>query len=128
MLCQKLFTFLRPESSVSAFSMLSFAIPACFFALVLLLDKAKGKWESMNRKLYPPILLLAAALFFMNQLVTKATAYVPSAILFTVPNAGNNAIAAAMAAVWVKEKITAYSLAGLVLSILSVILVLGLAG
>ncbi len=128
MLCQKLFTFLRPESSVSAFSMLSFAIPACFFALVLLLDKAKGKWEPMNRKLYPPILLLAAALFFMNQLVTKATAYVPSAILFTVPNAGNNAIAAAIAAVWVKEKITAYSLAGLVLSILSVILVLGLAG
>ena len=49
-------------------------------------------------------------------------------LLFTVPNAGNNVIAAAMAAVWVKEKITAYSLAGLALSILSVILVLGIAG
>ena len=128
MLCQKLFTFLRPAGSVSAFSMLSFAIPACFFGAILLLERAKGKQEPMDRKLYLPILLLAAALFVMNQLVTKATAYVPSAILFTVPNAGNNVIAAAMAAVWVKEKITAYSLAGLALSILSVILVLGLAG
>ena len=128
MLCQKLFTFLRPAGSVSAFSMLSFAIPACFFGAILLLKRAKGKQEPMDRKLYLPILLLAAALFVMNQLVTKAAAHVPSAILFTVPNAGNNVIAAAMAAVWVKEKITAYSLAGLALSILSVILVLGLAG
>ena len=128
MLCQKLFTFLRPAGSVSAFSMLSFAIPACFFGAILLLGRAKGKQEPMDRKLYLPILLLAAALFVMNQLVTKTTAYVPSAILFTVPNAGNNVIAAAMAAVWVKEKITAYSLAGLALSILSVILVLGIAG
>ena len=128
MLCQKLFTYLRPAGSVSAFSMLSFAIPACFFGALLLLERTKGKEESMNPKLYPPILLLAAALFIMNQLVTKAAAYVPSAILFTVPNAGNNVIAAAMAAVWVKEKITAYSLVGLALSILSVILVLGLAG
>ena len=128
MLCQKLFTFLRPAGSVSAFSMLSFAIPACFFGEILLLGRAKEKQEPMDRKLYLPILLLAAALFVMNQLVTKATAYVPSAILFTVPNAGNNVIAAAMAALWVKEKITAYSLAGLALSILSVILVLGIAG
>lgn len=128
MLCQKLFAYLHPAGSVSAFSMLSFAIPACFFGALLLLERTKGKGESMNPKLYPPILLLAAALFIMNQLVTKAAAYVPSAILFTVPNAGNNVIAAAMAAVWVKEKITAYSFAGLALSILSVILVLGLAG
>ena len=128
MLCQKLFTFLRPAGIVSVFSMLSFAIPACFFGAILLLGRAKGKQEPMDRKLYLPILLLAAALFVMNQLVTKAAAYVPSAILFTVPNAGNNVIAAAMAAVWVKEKITAYSLAGLALSILSVILVLGIAG
>lgn len=64
----------------------------------------------MDRKLYLPILLLAAALFVMNQLVTKAAAYVPSAVLFTVPNAGNNVIAATMAALWVKEKITAIRL------------------
>ena len=128
MLCQKLFTFLRPESSVSAFSFFSFAIPAAVFSLILLAAKAKEKTEKMNHKLYIPILLLAVALFAINLLVTKATLYVPSAVLFTVPNAGNNVIAATIAAIWVKEKITVYSLAGLILSIFSLVLVLGLAG
>ena len=128
MLCQKLFTRLCPLGSVSAFSMLSFAIPALFFGMLLLLDRAKGTRQGMDRKLFLPILLLSAALFLMNQLVTKAAAFVPSAVLFTVPNAGNNVIAAVMAAVWFREKITANALAGLMLSILSVVLVLGLAG
>ena len=113
---------------MSAFSMLSFAIPALFFGMLLLLDRAKGTRQGMDRKLFLPILLLSAALFLMNQLVTKAAAFVPSAVLFTVPNAGNNVIAAVMAAVWFREKITANALAGLMLSILSVVLVLGLAG
>ena len=128
MLSQKLLTFLRPDSSAAAFSCLSFAIPAIAFSVTLLAAKARGKTDLLDRRLYLPVFLLAAALFAMNMLVTKATLYVPSAVLFTVPNAGNNVIAAIMAALWVKERITARSLAGLLLSILSVILVLGLVG
>lgn len=128
MLCQKLLTFLRPESSISAFSFFSFAIPAIFFSLILLAAKSSGKMEKMDQRLFVPIFLLAGALFAMNLLVTKATIFVPSAILFTVPNAGNNVIAAVIAACWVKERITMYSLIGLILSILSLILVLGVAG
>lgn len=128
MLCQKLLTYLRPDSSISAYSFYCFAIPALFFSLMILPAGSKRNAERINRKLYLLITLLAAALFAMNLLVTKATLYVPSAVLFTVPNAGNNVIAAVIAAVWIKEKITGYSLAGLILSILSLVLVLGLAG
>ena len=128
MLSQKLLTFLRPDSNAAAFSFLSFAIPALVFSVILLSARVRGKTEHLDRRLYLPVFLLAAALFAMNVLVTKATLYVPSAVLFTVPNAGNNVIAAIMAALWVKERITPHALAGLALSILSVILVLGLVG
>ena len=73
-----------------------------------------------------PIVLLAVALFLINQMVTEATKYVPSAILFTVPNGGNNVIAALLAALFFKEKMTVKSTIGLLLSIVSLVLVLGL--
>lgn len=125
MLCQKVLTSVNPEGSVTLFSFCSFAVPAAAFGLSLLWTARKGKTEPLNRKLYLPIVLLAVALFLINQAVTDATKYVPSAILFTVPNGGNNVIAALMAALLFKEKMTLRSTAGLLLSIVSLVLVLG---
>ncbi len=126
MLCQKTLTYVNPAGSVTLFSVCSFAVPAAAFGLCLLWAGKKGETEKLDRKLCLPIVLLAAALFLINQMVTSAAKYVSSAILFTVPNGGNNVIAALMAALLFKEKMTLRSTAGLLLSILSLVLVLGL--
>ena len=96
------------------------------FGLYLLWAAGKGEKEELDRNIYLPIVLLAVALFLINQMVSSATKYVPSAILFTVPNGGNNVIAAVMAALLYKEKMTLRSTMGLLLSIVSLVLVLGL--
>lgn len=126
MLCQKALTYVNPTGSVTLFSFCSFAVPAVAFGLYLLWAAKKGEKEELDRKIYLPIVLLAVALFLINQMVTDATKYVPSAILFTVPNGGNNVIAATMAALLYKEKMTLRSTVGLLLSIVSLVLVLGL--
>ena len=126
MLCQKALTYINPTGSVTLFSFCSFAVPAVAFALYLMVAASKGITETLNRKIYMPIVLLAVALFLINQMVTEATKYVPSAILFTVPNGGNNVIAALLAALFFKEKMTVKSTIGLLLSIVSLVLVLGL--
>ena len=126
MLCQKALTYINPTGSVTLFSFCSFAVPAVAFALYLMVAASKGITETLNRKIYMPIVLLAVALFLINQMVTEATKYVPSAILFTVPNGGNNVIAALLAALLFKEKMTVKSTIGLFLSIVSLVLVLGL--
>lgn len=64
-------------------------------------------------------------MFLLNQIVTVATNYVPPSVLFSIPSAGNNIIAAVMAALLFKEKITLKSIIGLTLSVLSLILVVG---
>ncbi|MBQ8815477.1 MAG: EamA family transporter [Lachnospiraceae bacterium] len=119
MLCQKALTYVNPEGSVTLFSFFSFAVPAVAFGAYLLIAGEKGGQEKLEKGLYAPAVLLAAAMFVINQLVTMATSYVPTAILFTVPNGANNIFAALMAAVLFKEKLTVRSVLGLVLSIIS---------
>lgn len=73
--------------------------------------------EKLDRAIYLPVLLLAIAVFIINQFATSATAYVSSAVLFSLINGGNTIIAAVIAAVCFKEKPTARSVAGLVLGL-----------
>jgi multidrug transporter EmrE-like cation transporter len=126
MLCQKALTYINPTGSVTLFSFCSFAVPAVAFSLYLMVAASRGVTETLNRKIYVPIALLAVALFLINQMVTEATKYVPSAILFTVPSGGNNVIAALLASLCFKEKMTVKSTIGLLLSVVSLVLVLGL--
>ncbi len=126
MLCQKTLTYVNPTGSVTLFSMLSFAIPSVVFVLYLLTTQKAIVQETPNRGIYLPMVFLAAAMFLINQIVTMATNVVPSAILFTLPNGCNNIIAAVMAAVMFQEKMTLRSIAGLALSIVSLVLVLNI--
>ena len=72
-----------------------------------------------------PTVILALAMFLLNQIVTVATNYLPTSLLFTIPGAGNNIIAAIMAAMLFQEKLTLKTITGLILSVLSLILVVG---
>lgn len=123
--CQKSLTYVNPEGSITLFSMLSFVVPTLVFVLLLFFPVDAEKRESPNRKIYLPTICLAIAMFMLNQIVTVATNYVPTSVLFTIPSAGNNIIAAVMAALLFKEKISLKSIIGLTLSVLSLILVVG---
>ena len=116
---------MNPEGSITLFSLLSFVVPTMVFVLFLFCPFDAEKQEPLNRKIYLPTVFLAIAMFLMNQIVTVATNYVPTSMLFTIPGAGNNIIAAVMAAMLFKEKITLKSMIGLTLSVLSLILVVG---
>jgi len=123
MLCQKMLTFTNPNGNISLFSLFSFAIPAIIFALSLPFGKKENKQEKLNSKIYLPILLLAIALFIINQFATAATKYVSSAVLFALINGGNTIIAAVIAAIFYREKPTWRSITGLVLGLASLMLV-----
>ena len=123
--CQKSLTYVNPEGSITLFSLLSFAVPTLLFVLLLCCPIDNEKREPLSRKLYLPTIFLALAMFLLNQIVTVATNYVPTSVLFTIPGAGNNIIAAVMAAMLFKEKITLKSIIGLALSVFSLILVVG---
>ena len=123
--CQKSLTYVNPEGSITLFSLLSFVVPTLVFVLLLFFPVNAEKRESPNRKIYLPTICLAIAMFMLNQIVTVATNYVPTSVLFTIPSAGNNIIAAVMAALLFKEKISLKSIIGLTLSVLSLILVVG---
>ena len=123
--CQKSLTYVNPEGSITLFSLLSFVVPTLVFVLLLFCPVDAEKREPLDRKVYLPTICLAIAMFILNQIVTVATNYVPTSVLFTIPSAGNNIIAAFMAALLFKEKITLKSIIGLTLSVLSLILVVG---
>ena len=123
--CQKSLTYVNPEGSITLFSLLSFVVPTLVFVVLLFCPVDAEKREPLNRKVYLPSICLAIAMFILNQIVTVATNYVPTSVLFTIPSTGNNIIAAVMAALFFKEKITLKSSIGLILSVLSLILVVG---
>ncbi len=123
MLCQKLLTFLNPDSSVSLFSFLSFAIPALLCGLVCLFSRRRGQLEPLNTQLRLPILLLAVAVFLINQLATLATNEVSSVVLFAFINGGNTLIAAVIAALCYKERLTVKSITGIVLGLISLLMI-----
>lgn len=121
MLCQKTLTYVNADADITLFSFFTFAVPAVIFGMLLIPERKKasekGEAERLNRKIYLPIVLLAVAVFIINQFATSATAYVSSAVLFSLINGGNTIIAAVIAAICFKEKPTARSIAGLVLGL-----------
>lgn len=122
MLCQKLLTFLDENANVSMFSLLSFAIPAVIFFILSLFRKDNTN-EKLNKKIYLPMLILAAAVFIINQFATLATAFVSSVVLFTLINGGATVISFAVAAICFKEKPTFKSVLGLILTLGGIMLV-----
>lgn len=126
MLVQTIFSRTVKNGSVSAFSFLSFIIPAIALLIVMGGCKIKSPETSktpLPKKLHLVIIVSAAALFVVNQLATIATGLVAPAILFTFINGGNTVIAAIMGAAIFKEKLTVKSIIGITLGLLALITV-----
>ncbi len=127
MLCQKLFGELQPDGNVSMFSMLTFLIPAIVLGIILLfieknnIEGSKATIKILPNKLFIYAVLLAFAVFIVQQLVTLLTPLVSSAVLFTFVNGGATVIGAIVGAVWYKEKITAKSTVGIILGVAALV-------
>lgn len=124
MLAQQMFTQYVENGNIAVFSLLSFGIPGVFMLVLAFADgkKQKTKTESMSAKLAVYGVVLAAAVLVINQLATAATAFVPPVILFTFINGGSTVIAAIVASVVYKERLTYSATIGIVLGILSFVM------
>ena len=123
MICQKLITFAAPGSSIALFSFFMFAIPALLCAGIAAGTAAGTTGERLDQRLVLPIVLLAAAVFVINQLATGATDTVPSVMLFAALSASSSVIAAIVGAVGYGERLTVRSVCGIVLCVASLAMI-----
>ncbi len=122
MLLQTLYKFYVPEGSVSLYSFLQFLIPAAVLFVVGLAwtRKEKASIFRPQKKLTLVTFMAAFALFGISQISTMASATVPVAVLFPVSDGGGMVIAAVVAAIIFKEKLTVKSTLGVLIGILAV--------
>lgn len=122
MFCQKMFGILQPDGNVSLFSMLTFLIPAVVLTLFIpFTSKRESEKKSLPKGLIFYAIILAFAVFVIQQLVTLLTPVLSSAVLFTFVNGGATVIAAIVGAVMYKEKLTVKSIFGIILGIASMV-------
>lgn len=125
MLAQQMFTFYVPNGEVSVFSFLSFGVVGVLL-LILACIRTKGE-QKVQYKLSPKLLVLGAvssvAVFIINQLATLSTSLVPPAILFGFINGGSTIIAAIVAAVCFREKLTLRTIFGIAIGVISLIII-----
>ena len=122
MFCQKLFGELQPDGNVALFSMLTFLIPAAVLLCAIPFVEEKGKEENKLPKsviLYSVV--LAFAVFIIQQFVTILTTKLSSAVLFTFVNGGATVVAAIVGAILYKEKITLKSALGVIIGVTAMI-------
>lgn len=127
MLAQQMYTHYVPDGSISLFSFLSFGIVAAAgypTALVMgKTEKYKGANIKLGKTLYICGIALAAAVFVINQFATTLTALLPPVFLFTFINGGGTIISTLVAAVIYKEKLSVYSILGVIIGIGSMVLI-----
>ncbi len=127
MLCQKLFGEFHADENVSLFSLLTFLIPAILLSIAIPL-MPKGKENSnilkaIPKKLYGIALILAFAVFVINQLVTMMTPHIDPAVLFAIVNGGASIISAMVGFAIYKEKLTLKSGIGIIIAVTSLVLI-----
>ena len=126
MMLQTMFKREIVGGSVTAFSFLSFIIPALILLIFMGGYKLKVPeqcQEKMEKKLVMLTVVSAIALFIVNQLATMAADKVQPVVLFTFINGGNTIIAAVMAALIFKEKFTVKSVLGILLGLGALVIV-----
>lgn len=122
MFCQKLFGELQPNGNVSLFSMMTFLIPAVvILCAVPFVPERTEPTKKLPKKLIGYALILAFAVFVIQQLVTLLTPLLSSAVLFTFVNGGATVVAALVGAIVYKEKITVKSACGIILGVVAMI-------
>lgn len=128
MLAQQLFVTYAGDCDVTVFSLLSFGLISLFSALALLVAKKSPagngeKHRFLSRPLMVCGVVLAAAVFIINQLATKSAALVPPVILFAFINGGATIISSIVGAVMYREKLTAKTVTGIILGISALIMI-----
>lgn len=125
MLMQQMFAHYVPDGDVSVFSLFSFGIVGV--ALLLLsfpLNMRKtGESKPLSKKLLFYGAILSTAVFIINQLATISTVLVPPAVLFAFINGGSTIIAAVVAAVCFKEKLTFRSVCGVLMGVTALVVI-----
>ena len=86
-------------------------------------EKYKGENIKLGKTLYICGIALAAAVFVINQFATTLTALLPPVFLFTFINGGGTIISTLVAAVMYKEKLSVYSILGVIIGIGSMIMI-----
>ncbi len=133
MLLQTLYKNFLPSADVTLYTFFQFFIPSIVMLLVFFimsipkaranLDVAQQKEENsikFSKKLIFFMLLSAVSIFGISQISTIASAIIPVAVLFPISDGGAVIIAAIVAAVIYKEKITWKSALGIVIGIIAV--------
>lgn len=123
MLAQQMFTFYRPEANVSVFSALSFAIPSALLFILTPFMPKKENAPKPPKRLYFYGVILAAAVFVINQLATISTALVSPVILFSFINGGSTIIGTVVAFICFGEKLNKEKITGLILGISSLLVI-----
>lgn len=142
MLMQKMFGMEVEGGSVSLFSLISFVVSVVLFGIVLIIFKlirkpAQTKQYSADQFTFFPKneqdgklpkqsliygVVLAFAVFLINQLSTISTPLIEAVILFAIICGGATVVSAIVGAVVYKERITINTILGLILGIGSLIL------
>ena len=127
MLAQQMYTHYVPNGSIGLFSFLSFGtVAAAGLAAALVMgktEKYQGENLKLGKTLYICGIALAAAVFVINQFATTLTALLPPVFLFTFINGGGTIISTLVAAVIYKEKLSVYSILGVIIGIGSMVMI-----
>lgn len=120
---QKMFTAWIPDGNNAVFNFYTFLITLfalCIYMLVVRRNAPKARLDL--KKVTPYIAVMAVMLFANSYFLTAATKVMPSVMLFSLNQVLSLAAATVMASLFFKEKITATSAAGIVCTVISILL------
>lgn len=127
MLAQQMYTHYVPGGNISLFSFLSFGAVTIFGVPAALSmgrsEKNTDLDKNLSKTLYICGFALAVAVFVINQFATSLTALLPPVFLFTFINGGGTIISTLVAAVMYKEKLSLYSILGVIIGLSSMIII-----
>jgi len=120
---QKMFTAWAPDGSKVIFNFYTFLITLAVLCIAMPFLAGKEKKVKLDfKKCIPYIAVMAAMLFANSYFLTAATEVLPSVILFPLSSVLSLAAATVMAAAFFGEKITKTSAAGILCTVISVLL------
>ena len=127
MLAQQMYTHYVPGGNISLFSFLSFGAVTIFgIPAALSMGRSEKNTDldkNLSKTLYICGFALAVAVFVINQFATSLTALLPPVFLFTFINGGGTIISTLVAAVMYKEKLSLYSILGVIIGLSSMIII-----
>lgn len=118
-----MFTAWAPDGSKVIFNFYTFLITLAVLCIAMPFLAGKEKKVKLDfKKCIPYIAVMAAMLFANPYFLTAATEVLPSVILFPLSSVLSLAAATVMAAAFFGEKITKTSAAGILCTVISVLL------